>query len=367
MIPISKPDLGKKEIDAIKKVITSGWIMNGPETEKFESEFAKFINAKYAVAVSSGTAALYLALKTLDLKKNDEVITPSYSFIASSYVINLTQAKPVFCDVEADSNMSLKNIQKKISQKTKAIIVVHQFGFPCDLDQIYAFARKNKIAVIEDAACALGSKYKGSYIGSKGKLVCFSFHPRKIITTAEGGMIVSSNRKLIERIKSLRNHGLIRTNNVDLLTELGFNLRITDIQSAIGLVQLNNLKKFLSKRNSISGFYTKSLKNNPYLDTVKLQSFSKPNWQSYPVSLKPKYLKIRDELIKILKENGIIAKEGIYPIHKHPYYKNYKAKFENSEYLEKASMLLPIYPSLTAKDQRHVIRTLNQGLFKLIK
>ena len=357
MIPITKIDLGKKEIESISKVLKSGWIMNGPITEHFENKIAQYTQGKYAVAVSSGTAALYLSLKSAGVGMGDEVITPSYSFVSSAYVINLLGATPVFCDVDPKTfNISVDNIKRKLTKKTKVVILVHQFGLPCDLDPIYALTKERNFTIIEDAACALGSSYKNRKVGQKGNYVCFSFHPRKVITTGEGGAIVTSSKSITEKLKSLRNHGLINNK----LTNLGFNCRITDIQSAIGLVQLSKLNSFLSKRKRMASYYNKHLANSKYFDIPFVPEYATPNWQSYAVSFKKNGM--RDKILKALKKKNIIAKEGIPSIHKQPYYKKQNISLPNTEYLENNQLLLPIYPTLTQTDQGQIIHSLKEIL-----
>ncbi len=356
MIPITKLSLGQDEFEEVKKALISGWVMMGPKTEEFEKEVADYVGNKFAVAVSSGTGALYLALKALDIKPGDEVITPTYSFVSSAYVINLCGAKPVFCDVDLETyNMTVKNIEGKITPKTRAIIVVDQFGLSCDLDPIMALAKKHHLEIIEDAACALGSEYKNKKIGSRGKFVCFSFHPRKIITTGEGGMVVTNNLKIAEKIRLLRNHGLLK----DRMTSLGFNLRITDIQSAVGLNQLKKIGQYIEKRRQKAQIYTQSFLNNPFFAPPQEPSYTMTNYQSYAVVLHKKYARLTPKIIANLRQKGIGAKIGIIPIHKQPFY-HQKTTLPNSEYLGKASILLPIYPTLSNTEQKYIISTLLQ-------
>src|SRR3989338_4039590 len=254
-IPISKPYFNKQEEKVISDVIRSGWVMQGPRVSEFEEEFAKYVGSKYAVAVSSGTAALHLSLLAIGVKAGDEVIIPSFSFIATANSVVHCGASPVFIDIDQRTyNIDPKRVEeylanavKKNSKKIKAIMPVHQLGMPADMDYIMTIAKKYNLYVVEDAACALGSEYKGRKAGNIGDVGCFSFHPRKIITTGEGGMITTNDKKVAEKVRLLRNHGMTispheRNKKVTIKKEeyplVGYNYRMTDLQGAIGLVQI---------------------------------------------------------------------------------------------------------------------------------
>jgi dTDP-4-amino-4,6-dideoxygalactose transaminase len=252
MIPIAKPYLGQEEVNAVREVLESGMIASGPRVDEFEKRFAEFANTRYAIAVTSGTVALHLALLSLDIKEGDEVIVPSFSFIASANSVLFCNAKPVFCDVDSKTfNIDVTKIKDLITENTKAIMPVHLYGQPADIDPIKEIAEAHDIKIIGDACQAHGAKYKGKMVGSFGDVECFSFYPTKNMTTGEGGMLTTDSSDIAEKAISIRNHGRQKTKWGYEHGMIGYNYRMTDISAAIGLEQLKRLPDFIKKRQDI--------------------------------------------------------------------------------------------------------------------
>jgi len=357
MIPISKPILGKKEKEAVWKVLNSGILAQGPKVEEFERKFAKYIGVKYAIATSSGTTALYLALLAHGIGKGDEVITTPFSFIASSNAILCCGAKPVFVDIGEDFNINPDLIKKKITKKTRAILPVHLFGYPCDMNKIMKIAKKYNLAVIEDACQAHGASIKGKKVGSFGT-GCFSFYPTKNMTCGEGGMVTTNDKKIAEKVRLLRNHGMRVKYHHEIL---GYNFRMTEIAAAIGIEQLKKLEKFNKKRIRNAEYFNKNIKaRGIILPSVKkgyLHVF-----HQYTIRITNKCARSREEVIEILNKNGIDS--AIYypmPIYRQRLY--LKLGYENhlpmTEKITKEVLSLPVHPSLTKQDLRKIVWVLN--------
>ena len=292
-IPISKTILNKNDIQLVSKTLESGWIVQGRNIEKFEKEFCEFTKSKHSIAVTSCTTALYLSLVANNFSYNDEAIVPAFTWISSANVIEHLGGKVKFCDIDTNTfNIDPKKIEKCITKKTKVIIVVHLFGMPANMDEIMKIANKHKLIVIEDAACGLGSFYKNMHVGNFGMTGCFSFHPRKSITTGEGGMITTNDNSLAKRIRILRDHGaeisdFQRHNGpkpylLPEFPEAGFNFRMTDIQGALGLSQMLRLQKILDERINIARKYDKAFSTLDWLNTPKYSSNYIHGYQSYP-------------------------------------------------------------------------------------
>lgn len=350
MIPITKIVLSKKEEQAILKVLRSGNLAQGKEVEKFEQEFARYVGVKYAVAVSNGTVALFLALLSLGLKKGDEVITTPFSFMASTSTILHAGLKPVFIDVGEDFNIDAAQIEAKINSKTRAILPVHLFGNPCEMDTILSLAKKYNLAVIEDACQAHGAEYKGKKVGSFGTLSCFSFYATKNMTTGEGGMIVTDNQSLYEFIKKARNHGQKSRYFHEFL---GFNFRLTEIQAALGRVQLKKLDTSNKKRLENALFLNSLLKNVKGLSLPKISDDKKHVFHQYTIIVNKDFPLTRQELLTILAKKGIDY--GIFyplPIHKQQAIKQlgYNDYLPMSEALSKQAISLPIHPYIKRKE-----------------
>ncbi len=378
-IPISKPYFNKDEQKILSDVIKSGWVMQGPMVSEFEEKFAQYVGTKYAAAVSSGTAALHLSLLAIGIKAGDEVIIPSFSFIATANAVAHCGASPVFIDIDQRTyNISpekieeyLAGVSKKKNKKVKAIMPVHQLGMPADMDYIIAIAKKHSLHIIEDAACALGSEYKGRKVGNIGEIGCFSFHPRKIITTGEGGMITTNDKRIAEKVRLLRNHGMTispheRNKKVTIKKEeyplVGYNYRMTDLQGAIGLVQMEKLEYILNKRRAIARRYNSLLEKIEWLECPHVPAYANPNYQSYIIRIKGNNNKIREHIVSKLIDSGISCKAGVQAIHLEKCYREkYKGdRLINTERAFYSTMLLPLYSELKENEQDKVVRNLRR-------
>lgn len=370
MIPISKPCLSEEEAAAAYDTVLSGWVTQGPNVEKFEKAFANYTGAKYAIAVSSCTTALHLALIAAGVNKADEVICPSLSYIATANSIRYVGARPVFADVCDDYNVDVTDIERKLTTKTKAVMLVHQMGMPANLDEIKALCSARGLALIEDAACAAGSVYKGKRIGSHSELVCFSFHPRKIITTGDGGMITTNRLDYYERLKKLRQHGMsvddrkrhISTKVIfESYEEVGFNYRLTDIQAAVGVEQLKKLDNIVLRRREIATIYHDYLKDIDWLGLPYDNENTTTNFQSYSILLREGCPIARDTLMQRMLDAKIATRRGIMLAHKEAAYSDVKATgLKRSEYLSANSIIIPLYVPMLERDILRVAETLSR-------
>lgn len=367
MIPIAKPYLTTDEAQAAYDTILTGWITQGPRVSEFEEKFAKYTGAKYAVAVSNCTTALHLSMIVAGIKDGDEVICPSMSYIATANSIKYVNAKPVFAEVDPENyNLDIDDVASKITSKTKAILLVHQIGMPADIDAFQKLARKHNLIIIEDAACAAGSSYKGKKIGSHSDLICFSFHPRKVISTGDGGMITTNNEAFYTRMKLLRQHGMsvndrVRHGSSKLIfedhVEVGYNYRMTDIQAAVGIKQLEKLDWIIEGRRKIALQYNEAFKD---IDCVRLpieQDGYFTNYQSYSVYLKDDCPISRNELMQKMLDAGISTRRGVMTAHRETAYKEECAGLSLPA-TEKAcdqSIILPLYIPMEQDDIDKVI------------
>ncbi len=368
-IPLSKPKFYPEEVEEIKKVLESGWLTQGPKTSELEQKFAQYCNAKYAAVVNSGTAALHLALIAHNIKKGDEVITPAITFVATPNSVMLQNATPVFAEVNQETcNIDMDGVRKKITDKTKAIIPVHLYGNPVEMKELMEIAEENDLTIIEDAAQAHGTEYHGKKIGSLGNTACFSFHPMKNMTTGEGGVIVSDDEDLMDKIKILRSHGEAtpawqRFNKREIkkrsYIEVGYNYRMSDILAAIGLVQLKHLDENNSRRIELAKIYTDCLSK---VESLKLPSVKKGIrhiFHMYVIRTEK-----RDELASHLSKKGINT--GIYynPCHlEEAYVKrfNYKEGYlPVSEKVSRQILSLPIYPDLNEEEINYIINAISE-------
>ncbi len=362
-IPYGKQSISEEDIQAVVDVLHSDYLTTGPKIEEFEKEVAKYVGAKYAVAISNGTVALHAACFASGITKGDEVITTPITFAASANCALYCGAKPVFADIDPNTyNISPEEIEKNITSKTKAVIPVHYSGQPCDMDEIINIAEKNNLIVIQDAAHALGADYKGMKIGSFGDMTIFSFHPVKHITTGEGGMIVTNNEEFYKRLKLFRSHGITR--DKDMLEKdegawyyeqlvLGYNYRITDIQCALGISQLKRLDKFISKRRFLTERYNNAFKNTDSIKIPYIKEECNSSHHLYVIQVKN-----RKEIFDKLREAGIGVNVHYIPVYKHPYYQ--RNGYENvccinAEKLYKHIISLPLYYDLTEEQQDYVI------------
>jgi perosamine synthetase len=367
MIPISKPFLSSEEAQSAYDTVMTGWVTQGPRVEEFENEFAKLTGAKYAVAVSNCTTALHFSLIVSGVGRGDEVICPSLSYIATANSIRYVGAKPVFAEVCNDYNLDVRDIENRITKNTKAILLVHQMGMPANIDEVKNICKKHSLKLIEDAACAIGSSFKNKMIGSHSDLVCFSFHPRKVITTGDGGMITTSRLDYYERLKKLRQHGMSVNDRVRHLSkkvifekyeELGYNYRLTDIQAAVGIEQLKKLKEIVQRRREIASIYNNAFKSIQCIDLPKDNRDSISNFQSYSIILKKNCPIKRDELMQKLLDHGIATRKGIMLAHKEEAYSDFDFKnLEHSEFLSNNSIILPLYVPMSKNETDFVIKT----------
>lgn len=371
-INISEPVTGEEEWLAVKEPLMSGWLMQGPKVKKFEELFAKRHKVKHAIAVTSATTALHMATAALDIKPGDEVIVPSFTWIATANSVLYQGGKVVFCDIDTKTfNVDLSDLKKRITKKTKAIIPVHLFGLPADMESIIEIA--GNIPIIEDAACAAGSEYKGTPVGSFGAMACFSFHPRKSITTGEGGMVTTNDDKLAEKLLSLRNHGASVSNEEKntgkqpyLLPDfdiLGYNYRMTDIQAAMGIPQLKKMDKFIDERQNRADYYKEQLKNIDWLTLPETASEYRHGWQSFVTMVdESKSPASRNEIMKRLYENGIVTRPGTHAVHMLGLYKNlYNLKegdYPGARDANNFSMAIPLHNKMTEEDYEYVVECL---------
>lgn len=367
-IPLAKPYITTQEAQAAYDTILTGWITQGPKVQEFEEKFAIYTGAKYAVAVSNCTTALHLAMIVSGIKSGDEVICPSLSYIATANSIKYVGAKPVFAEVGADYNLDVNHVETLITSKTKAVLIVHQIGFPADIDAFHKLCKKYNLKLIEDAACAAGSSYNGNKIGSHSDLVCFSFHPRKVISTGDGGMITTNNEEYYNRLKLLRQHGMSINDRVrhssdkvliEQYLELGFNYRLTDIQAAVGIQQLEKLDWIVSERRKIAYQYTEAFKHLDCISLPQEKDGIYSNFQSYSIYLKPECKVSRNTLMQLLLDKGISTRRGVMTTHREEAYKKEyeNVKLPNSEDLSDRSIIIPLYIPMTQQEIDYVINT----------
>ncbi|MBS1917403.1 MAG: DegT/DnrJ/EryC1/StrS family aminotransferase [Bacteroidetes bacterium] len=367
MIPIAKPYLTEEEAKAAHDTILTGWITQGPRVAEFEEKFAAYTEAKFAVAVSNCTTALHLAMIVAGIGPGDEVICPSMSYIATANSIKYTGAKPVFAEIIPETyNLDPVDTEKRITSKTKAILLVHQIGMPADIDAFQKLAEKYKLKLIEDAACAVGSTYKGKKIGSHSELVCFSLHPRKVISTGDGGFITTNREDYYQRMKLLRQHGMsvndrVRHESSKVIfedhIEVGYNYRMTDIQAAVGIKQLAKLDWIIQERRKIALRYNDMFKD---IDCIRLPIEKEgyfSNYQSYSIYLKENCPVSRNELMQKMLDAGVSTRRGIMTSHRETAYKNECAglSLPASENASDNSIILPLYIPMTEKDIQTVI------------
>lgn len=369
MIPITQPLLGPEEEAAAVAAIRSGWVTQGPKVAEFERAVADCCGAEHAVAVSNCTAALHLALVVAGVGPGDEVVCPSMSFIATCNAVRYTGATPVFAEVDLRTyNLDPAAAEAAITPRTRAILVVHQIGLPADLDRFYALAEQRSVMIVEDAACAIGSRYRGRPIGGHGELACFSFHPRKVLTTGEGGMITTSRDDFAHRLRLLRQHGMSVSDAkrhasqrvvIESYECLGYNYRMTDMQGGMGVEQMKRLPGIVQRRRELAARYAEGLERHPWLRAPFVPEGAEPNFQSYAVHLAPEAPIARDELMQRLLDQGIATRRGIMLAHAEPACAELpKTPLPRSEEASQRSLLLPLYPQMTDDQQRQVLAAL---------
>lgn len=356
----------------IVKVLKTDWLTQGPKVEEFEQAIARRCGAKYAVAVSSGTAALHAAYAAAGIGPRDEVITTPLTFAATANAVVYCGGKPVFVDIQADTlNMDPKEIERKITKKTKAIAPVDFAGRPCDYDEILKIAKKHKILVIEDAAHSFGAEYKRKKVGSFADMTILSFHPVKAITTGEGGMVLTDNKDFYEKLKIFRHHGIIKKpKNGAWYYEIenpGYNYRLTDFQCALGLSQFKKLNKFIQRRRKIAALYNRALKDIREIIIPAQKNYVKSAWHIYPIQLRLEKLKAgRREVFEFLQKEGIGVQVHYMPLHLHPFYQrkfDYRAgDFPVAEKYYERAITLPLFPKMKDGEVEQVVKTVKKTI-----
>lgn len=376
LIPYGRQSISEEDIRSVVRILRSDFLTQGPIIVEFEKSVTEYCRAKYAVAFSSGTAALHGACFAAGISKGDEVITSPMTFAASANCVLYSGGTPIFADIKKDIPLiDTLEILKKITNKTKAIIPVDYSGIPADYNEINSIAHKHKLIVIADAAHSLGATYKNRKVGTLADMTVFSFHPVKLITTGEGGMVVTDSQKFYDRLLLFRNHGISK--NPKLLQkkdvgswyyemqELGFNYRLTDIHAALGLSQMKKIERFMVKRQKIASFYLDKFKNVPCITLPKVPKDRTSAWHLFPIRANfSKLKKTKKEMFSFFADKGIKLQVHYIPVHLHPYYKKLfgykKGDFVNAERFYEEEVSLPLYPGLTGRDVAHVIKILKK-------
>ncbi|SDK96807.1 dTDP-4-amino-4,6-dideoxygalactose transaminase [Nocardioides sp. YR527] len=376
-INVMQPWLGEEEVAAVTEVLRSGWVAQGPRVAEFERRFADSQQAAHAVATSSCTTALHLALVVAGVTRGDDVVVPSFSFIATANAAVYVGARPVFADVSpVTGNLTAETVREALTPRTTAVIVVDQGGVPVDLDAIREVCDPLDIVVIEDAACGAGSTYRGRPVGAGAEIAAWSFHPRKILTTGEGGMLTTSREDWAARARTLREHAMsvsAADRHASLVSppesydEVGFNFRMTDLQAAVGLVQLSRLPEVVTRRRELAAGYAKAVAEIDGLRAVSDPSWGTCNFQSFWVevvstgSTTGRYGMDREGLLSALAEAGISARRGIMAAHRQPAYVSDGVVLPATEHLADSTLILPLFHQLSDSEQARVIGVLRQG------
>ena len=357
MIPYGKQTIDKNDINSVVKVLKSDWLTQGPAVSKFEADLAKYCGAKYAVAVSNGTVALLLSYLVAGVKPGDEVITTPNTFVATTNMLLALGAKPVFCDIRLDTyNIDESKIEQLITKKTKALVPVNFAGQPVELNKIKTIAKKYKLILIEDGCHSLGAEHQGKKVGSISDMTIFSFHPVKSIATGEGGAILTNNKKLYDKLKLLRSHGITKDKKgFNVMTELGYNFRISDIQSALGVSQLKKINSFISKRRILVKKYQERLKDVSQIVLPKEIKGNFSSWHLYVIRTKNPADRL--PLYKYLLSRGIGVNFHYPAVYSHPYYRRHgyqKTKLINDEVYVETAITIPLFPTLSDKDHQYI-------------
>jgi perosamine synthetase len=367
-IAFARPSVGEAEAEAAAEAVRSAWIVGGPRLQEFERRFAAHCGAAHAVGVSSWTTGAFLVLHAWGIGQGDEVIVPSLTFIASVNVVRHAGATPVFAEIDPRTfNIDPVDAAKKITRRTRAIIPIDQIGLPCDIDAINDLARRHGLRVLDDAACAFAARNRGRAVGSLAEVSVFSLHARKVVTCGEGGMIVTDDAALAERLRMLRHQGMslsdfarhaMRPTVFESYPEIGYNHRITDIQAAIGLRQLDRLDELLARRRETADAYNAALANNPVLAPPFVPEGLTPNWQSYQVALRPGAALTRNEAMDRLFDRDIPTRRGVMASHLEPPYRDLAAALPVTEAVAASTLQLPMHASLSPAHISRVIAAL---------
>jgi len=365
--PAYQPWISKDDKRIVNKTLEQSMLTLGPQLEKFEIDFCKYTKSKYAVAVSNGTAALHLSLKALGIKKCDEVIIPDLTFVADASAILASNAKPVIVDINRNNFfLSITNLKKNITKRTKAIIPVHIYGQVCNIDEVLDVARENDLKIIEDCAHAVGTFHNSKHVGTLGDTGCFSFYPTKNITTAEGGMVITNSKKIAEKVRRLRSHGMSRSLKsryssgypwVFDITEPGYNYRLDEIRAALGISQLKRIKKINELRKNAALYYNSKLQNIPGIVLPDMVNDKTHSYHLYTIRITKPFKSSRNQLFKKLKQAGIRTTVYWMPIHKYSAFRKFahSSNVKNTSKVYNEILALPLFPNISKKHQDSVI------------